>query len=320
MARALVTGGAGFVGQWLARALLHRGKHVIAAGLGVPPRESSALSPDDRGEIEWVESDIRRADEVDSLVSRACPDVVFHLAGLSYIPDAQDAPAQAYDVNVLGVVRLLGSIARARRAGKCDPTVLVVGSGMQYGRHAPEEMPLTESASQLPLTVYAATKAAQEVAALQVFRAEGVRVVCTRSFNHSGPGHPAHFLLPALVRRAIALRTSGERELPIGNADAVRDYLHVDDVVAAYLMLAERGVPGEVYNVSSGEGVTARQLARDVLNRLGISADISTNPTLVRAADVNMLIGSPNKLHALGWRRTRSRDDIIDDLINAETL
>jgi GDP-4-dehydro-6-deoxy-D-mannose reductase len=320
MSHVLVTGGGGFVGQWLTKALLQRGTGVVAAGLGVPPRKSPALSPSERKSVEWVELDVRRGDEIDRLLARVRPDVVYHLAGVSYIPDAQDAPAQAYDVNVLGAVRLLSAVARGRRAREFDPRVLVVGSGMQYGRHGPKDMPLTETATQAPLTVYAATKAAQEVAALQAFRADGVRVVCTRSFNHSGPGHPAQFLLPALVRRAFALRESKQRELAIGNGESIRDYLHVHDVVSAYMLLAERGEPGEVYNVCSGEGVTARQLASDVLMRLGITADISTDPTLVRSADVNTLIGSPSKLQALGWRRTRSRDDIIDDLIHAETL
>jgi len=317
--RALVTGGGGFVGQWLAKALLLRGTHVVAAGLGVPPRESPALSHTEQDSVEWTELDVRHADDIDGVLARVRPDVVYHLAGVSYIPDAQDAPARAYDVNVLGAVRLLSAIARGRRAGDYDPKVLVVGSAMQYGRHAPEEMPLPETATQAPLTVYAATKAAQEVAALQAFRADGVRVVCTRSFNHSGPGHPPQFLLPALVRRALSLRESSERVLAIGNAESVRDYLHVHDVVSAYILLAERGEAGEVYNVCSGEGVTARQLAGDVLMQLGITADISTDSTLVRSADVNTLIGSPSKLQALGWRRTRSRDEIIDDLIHAET-
>ena len=317
--RALVTGGGGFVGQWLAKALLHQGAQVFAAGLGVPPQSSPALSSGEMRRIEWTVLDVRRAEDVERAIALTRPDVVYHLAGLSYIPDAQDAPTQAYDVNVLGAVRLLSAIARGRRAGTCDPTVLVVGSGMQYGRHDRAEMPLTESAAQMPLTVYAASKAAQEVVALQTCRTDGVRVVCTRSFNHSGPGHPPQFLLPALVRRALALRTSGERDLHLGNSESVRDYLHVDDVVSAYLTLTERGVPGEVYNVCSGEGVTARELATDVLKRLDVTADISTDPALVRTADVHTLIGSPSKLQSLGWRRTRSRDDIIDDLIHAET-
>jgi GDP-4-dehydro-6-deoxy-D-mannose reductase len=317
--RALVTGAGGFVGQWLARALIERGWSVIGTILDEPPAASAALSREQLREIRWVRSDMRNSAELETAIATSMPEAVFHLAGVSFVPDAQGNPAQSWDINALGAVRLLAAISSGRRGNLIDPTVLVVGSAMQYGRHEPAEMPLPETAEQRPLTVYAASKAAQEVAALQAARAEGLRIVCTRSFNHSGIGHAEHFLLPALVRRALATKTSGDRRLPLGNAEAIRDYLHVNDVVEAYLLLAERGAPGEVYNVCSGEGVTARQLAADVLLRVGATAEISTRPELVRTDDVPVLIGSPRKLHDLGWRITRTRDDIIDDLIYAAT-
>jgi GDP-4-dehydro-6-deoxy-D-mannose reductase len=317
--RALVTGSGGFVGQWLTLAMLRRGWSVVGAGNDVPPTSTSVLTPADRHDVRWVRADVRTAAELDALIESSTPDVVAHLAAMSFIPDAQDAPSQAYDVNVLGTVRLLSALSAARREGKIDPTVLVIGSGMQYGRHEQADMPLDEHAEQRPLTVYAATKAAQELAALQLFRAEGLRVVCTRSFNHSGAGHADHFLLPALVKRALELRANGGTSLRIGNADAVRDYLHVADVVTAYLLLIERGEPGTTYNVCSGEGVSARQLATDVLLRVGVTADISTVPELVRSVDVPTLVGSARRLRALGWEPTHTRNDIIDDLIHAAT-
>lgn len=316
--RALVTGGTGFVGQWLARALLAGGSHVVA--LGLHPPAQGILSDEEKSAIEWLHGDVRDSDAIFRAIDAADPDVVFHLAGVSFVPEARDAPATAYEVNVLGAVRLLAEISRRRAAGAIDPAVLVIGSATQYGRHASAEMPLAEEAEQRPTDVYAASKAAQEVAALETQRGEGVKVICTRSFNHSGAGHPEHFLLPALVRRAIGLRESGKGELRLGNQESVRDYLHVADVVEAYLLLARKGVPGEVYNVCSGDGVTARDLAAEVLLRVGTTAEITTDPALVRGVDVPVLVGSPAKLQrATGWRPTRTRGDIIDDLIHAAT-
>jgi GDP-4-dehydro-6-deoxy-D-mannose reductase len=316
--RALVTGGTGFVGQWLARALLGEGWRVVSVGLH--PQGPGLLSPDEHSAIDWLHGDIRDAAVVHHALEKSAPDAVFHLAGISFIPEAREAPTATYEVNLLGAVRLLSEIARRRHAGVLDPTVLVVGSAMQYGRHAAEEMPLPETAEQRPADVYAASKAAQEIAARQMQRAEGVRVVCTRSFNHSGAGHPDHFLLPALVRRTVALRESRARELLLGNQDSVRDYLHVADVVDAYRLLMKHGQPGEVYNVSSGEGVSVRQLAEEVLQRVGMTAEITTDPSLVRGVDVPVLVGSARKLQeATGWRPTRTRADIIDDLIHAAT-
>lgn len=316
--RALITGGTGFVGQWLARALLAGGSRVVALGLQVPA--SGVLSPNEREAVVWRHVDIRDAGALAGPLDELEPDVIFHLAGVSFIPEARDAPARAYDVNVLGVVRLLAEVARRRAAGTMDPLVVVVGSGTQYGRHSANEIPLPEDAEQRPLDVYAASKTAQEIAARQMYRAEGVRVVCTRSFNHSGAGQPGHFLLPALVQRAMALRGCRGGVLPLGNQDSIRDYLHVADVVEAYLLLARHGEPGEVYNVCSGVGVSARQLAIDVLLRVGTTAEITTDPALVRGVDVPVLVGSPAKLQrATGWRPTRTRADIIDDLIHAAT-
>lgn len=315
--RALVTGGTGFVGQWLARALLAEGSHVTALGLHSPG--AAILTPDEQTSVQWRHGDVRDVATLGEALDDATPDVIFHLAGVSFIPEAREAPTATYDVNVLGAVRLLTEVARRRAAGASDPVVLIIGSATQYGRHDPAEMPLTEKAEQRPLDVYAASKAAQEIAAIQLNRAEGVRVICTRSFNHSGAGHPDHFLLPALVRRVLALRDEKSSELRLGN-DSIRDYLHVADVVHAYLLLARKGEAGEVYNVCSGDGVSVRQLATEVLLRVGATAEITTDPALVRGVDVPVLVGSPAKLKSVtGWQPKHTRADIIDDLIHAAT-
>jgi GDP-4-dehydro-6-deoxy-D-mannose reductase len=316
--RALVTGGHGFVAQWAIRAMLDRGWSVTAGSVG-SPTVGGPLDSERRAEVTWVEMDITRQDQVREVLERAAPDVVLHLAAISHVPDAMRDPGHAYDVNTVGAVRLFIEAARLRRTSQCDPVVLVVGSSEQYGRHEAADMPLGEEASQRPLTLYAASKVAQEVAALQAQRAEGLHVVCARSFNHSGPGQPPHFLLPSLVARALALPKSGGR-LAIGNGDTVRDFLHVADVVEAYLALLELGEPGEVYNVCSGEGITVRALAESVLQRIGASAEISSDPALSRPVDVPVQIGSNAKLRRVtGWAPRHTRDDIIDDLIHAAT-
>ncbi|MEO8335797.1 MAG: GDP-mannose 4,6-dehydratase [bacterium] len=316
--RALVTGGNGFVAQWAIKAMLERDWIVTAAGVG-PVQKSIVLTDDERARVEWRRMDITSQSEVEDVVDFARADVVLHLAGISHVLDALSQPGYAYEVNTVGAVRLLAEVRKHRAAKAADPVVLIVGSAEQYGRHELNEMPLHEGLEQRPLTLYAASKVAQEIAALQAYRSEGVRVICTRSFNHSGVGHGPHFLLPGLVARASALPNAGG-SLVIGNADTVRDFLHVSDVADAYLSLLEKGVVGEAYNVSSGEGVTVRQLATTVLQRLGIDAEITTDPALMRRVDVPVLVGSNSKLrHATGWAPRRTRDDIIDDLIHAAT-
>jgi GDP-4-dehydro-6-deoxy-D-mannose reductase len=319
MTRYLLTGGSGFVGQWLAKALLARGDAVDLSGLGASIDGPNVLSPDERKQVRWLTADVRDSDDVDLLVERSRPDVVFHLAGVSFPPDAERSPTTAYDVNALGAVRLLTAIRRRRVAGVSDPVIVIVGSSTQYGQHDAAEMPLTEAAQQRPVSIYAASKAAQEVASLQFWRHSGLRVICTRSFNHSGLGHGSQYLLPSLVSRVKRLNGHGDQRVTLGN-DVTRDYLHITDVVSAYLLLAERGRPGEAYNVAGGHGISVTALAKEILLRAGVTADISTDPSLIRATDIPVLVGSPAKLiEHTGWAPTKSHADIIDDLLNAAT-
>jgi GDP-4-dehydro-6-deoxy-D-mannose reductase len=316
--RALVTGGQGFVAQWAIRGMIARGWSVTSAGIHHGAGQT-ILSDDERHAVDWVTMDVTEGGQIETAIDRAAPDVVLHLAAISHVPDAKRNPARAFEVNAVGTVRLLAHLAEYRRAGRGDPVVLVVGSSEQYGRHDLDEMPLDEQAEQRPLTLYASSKAAQEVVALQAFRGEGLCVICTRSFNHSGAGQAPSFVLPGLVTRALAVARNGG-PLTLGNGDTVRDFLHVDDVVDAYLSLVDRGTPGEVYNVCSGEGVSIRALAESVLQRIGVPADISSDPALTRPVDVPVQIGSYAKLRrATGWTPRRTREDIIDDLINAAT-
>lgn len=314
--RALVTGAAGFVGQWLGRELVERGWEVTGTCLeDAPP----TVAPNDPlSTVRWQVADVRRSTDLARLLDVAKPDAVVHLAGVAFVPAAQADPGAALDVNVIAAARLLADVKTRRASGTLDPLVLVVGSGEQYGRHDAGEMPLAESAEQRPHSVYAASKVAQEFVALEAFRSSGVRILATRSFNHSGPGQAERFVMPALVRRALAARTSGERGLAIGNTTTVRDFLHVRDVARAYADLLERGTPGEVYNVASGRGVDVGTLAKRVLALVGVDAILNTDAALVRPVEVPVLIGDATKLRrATGWSPRLTLDSIIDDLIRA---
>ena len=314
---ALVTGAAGFAGQWLCRDLIRHGWTVTGTSLEGDPGPG-ILAPDEHAAVTWLRQDLREAGAMRTTLDAAAPEAIFHLAGVSYVPAAGDDPSRAFDVNAGVALRLLQIVRVRRAAGTLDPLVLVIGSGEQYGRHDAFAMPLGEGAECRPCTLYAATKMAQEVFALEAFRADGVEVICTRSFNHSGRGQAAQFLLPALVLRALRLRAESASELEIGNADSVRDFLHVEDAVRAYVLLSEQGIPGEVYNVCSGQGSTVRELAAEVLHALGVAATLAPTDIHRRRSDVPLLVGDNDKLcTGTDWVPRHSRANIITDLINA---
>ncbi len=319
MKRALVTGASGFVGPWLCRALLRDGWEVTGVSLTTLPGES-ILTEHERAAVRWIQADLLAGSTIAQVVGESTPDAVFHLAGISFVPAFGDDPLAGFRTNVETTVSILAAVKQLRSASTLDPVVLVIGSAEQYGRHEPGHGLLTEQSECRPSTWYAASKAAQEAMALGAFRAEKLRVIATRSFNQAGPGQSPRFLLPSLVDRIRALqgRADGDRRLHLGNLDTTRDFVHAADAAEAYVALAARGVPGEVYNVCSGDGVTVEALAREVCARAGVDAELVSDPALRRAVDVPWLVGDNSKLRSTtGWAPRRSRSDIIDDLLNA---
>jgi GDP-4-dehydro-6-deoxy-D-mannose reductase len=311
--RVLITGGGGFVGQWLGRAMLRDGWSVFSGTTTRAPRKS-LLTEKEQSAICWTPLDVLSDESVRRAIDTSSPDRVVHLAGIAFAPEANAAPVRAFEINALGAMRLVSALLPAIPSGV---RVLVIGSAEEYGAQDASTYPISETALLRPLTPYAVAKASQELISLQAFRGSELQVVCTRSFNHSGVGHGDSYLLPTLVRRVRELPKQGGT-LRIGNGTVVRDYLHVMDVVEAYMALLEKGVAGEVYNVCSGHGITVGELAGRVLNRAGVTADISQDATLLRPIDVPILVGDNTKLRqATGWAPKRSIDDIIDDLLNA---
>ena len=249
----------------------------------------------------------------------AQPEVVVHLAAISHVPTAAADPALAWDVNVTSTARLLHHLQRLRDAGRVDPTVLLVGSAEQYGRHDDTDIPLSETAQLEPRTVYAATKAAQEAtgaAGVAVHRAPRHRVAQLQS-HRTRTGAALRAARAGRTRRRAARRAAAARRCRSGIRSPIRDFLHVSDVVAAYISLCRQGTPGEAYNVASGTGLVGRDAGGAGARACAASMRRwPTDPALARPVDVPVLIGDPSKLQdATGWRATQSIDDIIDDLL-----
>ncbi len=121
-------------------------------------------------------------------------------------------------------------------------------------------------------------------------------------FSHTGPGQSPRFVVPAHAGRVAAAERDGSEVVRVGALDPVRDLTDVRDVVRAYLLLAESGVPGEVYNVCRGTGVAVREVAETLLSHAGTGLRLEVDPDLVRPVEVPVLVGDPSKLAAAtGW-------------------
>jgi GDP-4-dehydro-6-deoxy-D-mannose reductase len=314
--KVLVTGADGFVGRYLVPRLLERGHEVVAACRPGGPRVQSWFDPARRDRVEIVPFEITDPDSVHSALDAAY-DAVVHLAAVASVREARADPGRAWIVNAAGTARLVHALASHRGARIGDPVVLVVSSAEVYG--AGSTMPRHESDPLTPQSAYAASKAGSELAALEVWRRTGLRVVIARPFQHTGPGQPATFVVPGFVHRIAAARASGSATVSTGNLDPVRDLLDVRDVTDAYVALLERGEAGEVYNVARGEGVSLRDVFRRVADLVGAQVEPAPDPSLIRAGDIPHLVGDPGKLRrATGWSPRFSLDQILQELVNAE--
>jgi GDP-4-dehydro-6-deoxy-D-mannose reductase len=142
--------------------------------------------------------------------------------------------------------------------------------------------------------------------------------VISRSFNHIGPGQAPTFVVPSLAHRIVEAKRTGGTALKVGNLSPRRDFTDVRDVARAYRLLAEKGVPGEVYNVSNGVDVSIEELAHRMLELSGVDLELTVDPELVRPVEVPVLRGDATKLRAAtGWAPQVELDDTLRDVLGA---
>jgi GDP-4-dehydro-6-deoxy-D-mannose reductase len=313
--KVLVTGADGFVGGWLARRMLETGYAVVATHRrGTYP--SPVLNSGEAARIEWRELELGNVESIEQ-ASRGRWDAVVHLAALSSGSEARENPGLAWEVNAAGTARLAEVLGLRTATRQGDPNFLLVSTGEVYGTG--HGVPRKESDPALPCSPYAGSKLGSEVAALEVSRRTGLRVIIARPFPHTGPGQDIRFVVPALASRIVAAKRIGAPVIKSGNLGTVRDFLDVRDVADAYLALLERGTAGETYNIASGEGYALTDVVKRLerLTRWNVRPELE--PRLARRSDIQHLVGDASKLRAdTGWRPQFSFDQTLQDLLNAQ--
>jgi nucleoside-diphosphate-sugar epimerase len=256
----LLTGAAGFTGLFFKSAAEAAGHQVLA-----------------------LQADLTNRAAVAAEVLQVAPDTVVHLAAISFVGHADDSAF--YGVNVVGTMNLLAGLA----ALPVKPSkVLLASSANIYGNC--DASPIKEGQPAAPVNHYAMSKLAMEHMACTYL--DRLPIVITRPFNYTGPGQAPQFLIPKLVshfvRRAPAIE--------LGNLHVEREFNDVRMVCDAYLALLSHGVPGEVYNVCSGQPYTLQHVIGVLSGITSHTMDVQVNPAFVRANEVYRLCGNPDKL------------------------
>jgi GDP-4-dehydro-6-deoxy-D-mannose reductase len=288
--RIIVTGAGGFVGCHMRSALATAfpDAELVATGRGSAPG-LTALDVTDRASVAGLLRAVR-------------PDVVVHLAAVALPAAARNDPALAWRVNLHGSL----AIAEAAQAEAPGCLLLFASSAEVYGRSFGAATPLDETALLAPVTVYAATKAAADLA-LGAMAGDRLRVLRFRPFNHTGPRQSPDYVVASFAGQVARVAHGLQPPvIRVGSLDAVRDFLDVRDVCAAYVAGIRKAddLPADcIVNVASGVGRRIGDVLEQLLRIAQVRAEIAVDAKLVRPNEITSATGNPARAVALlGWQ------------------
>lgn len=317
--RILITGGAGFIGSHLARALLEQGNHVA-----VLDNLSTGTFENIRGLVahprfEFAIDDLDNALVLDRLASQS--DAIVHLAAAVGVQLVVERPTETIETNVLGTHAVLKAARRYRCRTLIASTSEVYGKGVSIPFSEDDDLLLGPSSRSR--WGYAASKLLDEFLGLAAFREYELPVTVTRFFNTVGPGQRGRYgmVVPRFAQRALR----GEPLEVYGTGEQTRCFCHVLDTVRALIALLEKtdNTAGEIYNIGSSEEVTINQLAQRVTALADSPSEIKHIPYSQAYApgfeDMQRRVPDTRKLRAaIGWTPSRNLDDIIADVLAYE--
>lgn len=267
----LITGISGFVGPYLAEELLKRGANVF----GLIRKRADGTKPKnlvDKGIVDNVhllEGDLTDITSLANALDESQADIIFHLAAQSFVQRSFQNPIETQQINCLGTANLLEAI----RIKDLDPVIVFAGSSEEYGlvifsekqyqavkekygtifpepKEIPE-IPIKETNPLRPMSPYAVSKVYGDYLMRNYYHSYGLKTIVSRAFNHEGAGRGRMFVTSVITNQVIKLKFGETDKIVIGNANAFRDWSHVRDIVSGYILLAEKGRHGDVYNQGS---------------------------------------------------------------------
>jgi GDP-4-dehydro-6-deoxy-D-mannose reductase len=300
--RALVIGAGGFVGQYLTRYLLEEGDEVFGTSMdgnvpGLDAQHSVLL-------------DITSPEGCAEVVQKVRPEVVYHLAGIAFVPEAEADFGRTLQVNVGGTA----NVVRQCHLLNQGVSLLFISSAEVYGQVPAHTLPIREEAELRAANNYSLSKRMAELVVERYGRAGSLRYTIARPFNHIGPGQDDRFVASNFARQlaSIALRQSPP-VLEVGNLEARRDFSDVRDIVRAYRRIAETGVG--VYNLGSGVPRSIQSLLDTLIAVSGLEVEVRRDPARMRGPEVMELYASTDKAwRECGWRPSISFEQSLEDI------
>lgn len=271
-----VTGCSGFIGTHLVKRLLDEGHMVTGYDLVIPAYTHV--------NFDFVQGDILDLERLRASVVK--PDGIFHLAAQTKVPDSTQDPSYDFLVNAQGTFNVLSCASEA--------TFVYASTSTVYGTAA---TPTTEEHAMHPVSFYGASKAAGELYCSAFNGIFGVPTTSLRLFNVYGPGN-AKGVMYDLIKK---LQLDGSHLEILGSGLQKKDYVYIDDVIDAFLLAYNKGIPGDAYNVGSGRAITVNEIASSICRILDLHPDISWTGGKSWEGDIESTQADISCFTSFGW-------------------
>jgi GDP-4-dehydro-6-deoxy-D-mannose reductase len=310
--KVLVTGITGFAGSHLAEYLLSLGKAEVYGTYRLRSRMEHVKHL--LTQMNLVECELKDPHSVNHTIRAIRPDLIFHLAAQSFVPTSWNSPTDTLTNNIVSQVNIMEAV----RKFEIDCKIQIACSSEEYGMVYPEETAIKETNPLRPLSPYAVSKVAQDYLGYQYYQSYGLHIVRTRTFNHTGPRRGEHFVTSNFAKQIAQIELGLQQPtLFVGNLQAQRDFTDVRDVVRAYWLALEKGEPGEVYNIASGNAITIEEMLQTLLSLTDMRINIETDPARLRPSDVEILLGDSSAFRTkTGWVPEIPFEQTMEDLLN----
>jgi GDPmannose 4,6-dehydratase len=301
-----VTGVSGQDGSYLAQLLGERGYEIV----GLVRRRTEAL-PDD---VAALTGDLLDPASLRAAVRKARPDELYHLAAPTFVPASWEDPTETMAAIATATAALLAAARELHPAIR----VWVSTSSEVFGDAG--ESPQTERSPMRPRSPYGAAKLAAHGLVRAMRERVGLFACSGLTYNHESPRRPERFVTRKITRAAAAIKLGLERELVLGDLDAVRDWSHAADVMRAAWLALQADEPDD-YVIASGIGRTVRDFVATAFAAVGLDWEhhVRVDPLLVRAAEPVALVGDATLARErLGWEPEHSFDDLVAEMVAAD--
>lgn len=288
MNKVVVTGGAGFIGSHLCQELIQRGKQlVIMDDLSTGKKENIETLIGDR--VDFVKGSVTDLPLLNKLFEAI--DCVFHLAAIPSVPRSLENPLVSHQTNATGTLNVL--LAAKDKAVR---KVVYASSCAVYGEA--KASPVTENVLPSPQSPYAVTKLVGEYYCQVFQQVYNLPTVCLRYFNVYGPRQDLSSQYAAVIPKFISRLLEGKPPIILGDGEQTRDFIFVQDVVAATILAAQDNITG-IFNIGTGKGVTIKELAQLISDIMG--KDIKPIHQERKPGDIRHSVADISKVRAFGF-------------------